>query len=197
MASQWDDPDPGSTSGQSGAMETAREEAAMVAETAKEQASQVTDSAKEQATKVAETAKEQASQVAGEVGRQARSLLDETRSQLRTQAQEQTERVGATLTDLAQQLRGMAENAPDPSSSLAGLASDGAARLDRFASQLQSGGFEGILEDLKTMARRRPGVYLAGAAVAGVVVGRLFRNVDLSQQTSGGASERPEGGDGW
>ncbi len=149
------------------------------------------DTARREAEKVGETAKEQAGQVAGEVGRQARSLLDETRSQLRSQAQEQTDRISATLSDLANELRGMADNAPDPSSSVANLVGDGARRLEDFATHLQAGGLDTVADDLKTMARRRPAAFLAGAAVAGVVVGRLFRNVDLSQQPSGSDGFRP------
>ena len=149
------------------------------------------DTARREAEKVGETAKEQVGQVAGEVGRQARNLLDETRSQLRSQAQEQTDRISATLSDLANELRGMADNAPDPSSSVANLVGDGARRLEDFATHLQTGGLDTVVDDLKTMARRRPGAFLAGAAVAGVVVGRLFRNVDLSQQPSGNDGFRP------
>ena len=67
------------------------------------------------------------------------NLLDETRSQLRSQAQEQTDRISATLSDLANQLRGMADNAPDPSSSVANLVGDGGARrLEDFATHLQA-----------------------------------------------------------
>jgi hypothetical protein len=160
--------------------------------------SDAVDTARREAEKVGETAKEQVGQVAGEVGRQARNLLDETRSQLRSQAQEQTDRISATLSDLANQLRGMADNAPDPSSSVANLVGDGARRLEDFATHLQAGGLDSVVDDLKTMARRRPGAFLAGAAAAGVVVGRLFRNVDLSQQPSRSDGFRPtsDGPDG-
>ncbi len=144
------------------------------------------DTARREASKVTETAKDQVGQVADEAGRQARNLIDETRAQLRSQAQEQADRISVTLSDLANQLRGMADNAPDPSSSVASLVGDGASRLEDFATRLQSGGLDTVVEDLKAMARRRPGAFLAGAAAAGVVVGRIFRNVDLSQQTSGG-----------
>ena len=156
--------------------------------------SNAVDTAGHEAQKVGETAKEQAGQVAGEVGRQARNLLDETRSQLRNQAQEQTDRISATLSDLANELRGMADNAPDPSSSVANLVGDGARRLEDFATHLQAGGLDSVVDDLKTVARRRPGAFLAGAAVAGVVVGRLFRNVDLAQQPSSDDGFRPANG---
>jgi uncharacterized protein YjbJ (UPF0337 family) len=148
--------------------------------------SSAVDTARSEANKVTETAKEQVGQVAGEAGRQARNLLDETRAQLRSQAKEQADRISVTLSDLANELRGMADNAPDPSSSVANLVGDGARRLEDFATHLQAGGLDAVMDDLKAMARRRPGAFLAGAAAAGVVVGRLFRNVDLSQQTSGG-----------
>ena len=153
--------------------------------------SNAADTARREAEKVGETAKEQAGEVVGEVGRQARNLLDETRSQLRSQAQEQTDRISAILSDLANELRGMADNAPDPSSSVANFVGDGARRLEDFATHLQAGGLDSVVDDLKTMARRRPGTFLAGAAVAGVVVGRIFRNVDLSQQPSGDDGFRP------
>jgi hypothetical protein len=36
-------------------------------------------------------------------------------------------------------------------------------------------GVEGVLDDVRSFARRRPGVFLLGAGIAGFAVGRLVR----------------------
>jgi hypothetical protein len=41
---------------------------------------------------------------------------------------------------------------------------------------VQQRGYDGMVEDAQRLARRRPGVFLAGAAVAGFAIGRLLRS---------------------
>lgn len=48
-------------------------------------------------------------------------------------------------------------------------------------------GFDGMVDDVESFARRRPGAFLAGAAVAGFAASRLGRGVQASQQEQNGS----------
>ena len=51
-----------------------------------------------------------------------------------------------------------------------------------------------LVEEVRRFARRRPGAFLLGAAVAGVVVGRLTRGaVDAQRDTGSDGLRRPDG----
>ena len=59
--------------------------------------------------------------------------------------------------------------------------------LDTCAAQIEDRGLEGLASDVVDFARRRPGVFLAGAALLGVGVGRLIRSGAIS--SNDGASD--------
>lgn len=48
-------------------------------------------------------------------------------------------------------------------------------------------GFDGMVDDVESFARRRPGAFLAGAAVAGVAASRLGRGDQASEQEQNGS----------
>ena len=70
-----------------------------------------------------------------------------------------------------------------------GLASDAARevanRVRSFGQQLDGREPTELLDDLRSFARRRPGMFLAGSVIAGVVVGRFLRGSREATQTSG------------
>jgi hypothetical protein len=78
------------------------------------------------------------------------------------------------LHDTSVQLRKMAESADG--GVLVDLAHNAATRLDGVASRVERDGIDGLLDDVRSYARRRPGTFLVAAGVAGFVVGRLARN---------------------
>ncbi|GAC1503859.1 MAG: hypothetical protein NVS1B14_09480 [Vulcanimicrobiaceae bacterium] len=47
--------------------------------------------------------------------------------------------------------------------------------MQSFADSLSSRGYDGVMQDVKGLARRRPGLFLLGAAAAGFGVARLAR----------------------
>ena len=49
------------------------------------------------------------------------------------------------------------------------------------------------LDDVRNFARRHPGAFLTGAAIAGVVVGRLTRNLAGGGRPDGGTAGQPDG----
>ena len=146
-----------------------------VASSAAEQGQQVATAAVTQARDLAGTAREEAAQVGEELSEQARSLLEETRGQLQDQAQTQVERLSETLRRFGAQGQALAEGRPSQAGPLPAYVRDAAGRLEQLADDVDTRGVEGLVDDLQSFARRRPGVFLLGAAAVGFGVGRLIR----------------------
>ncbi|RZU30573.1 hypothetical protein [Blastococcus saxobsidens] len=165
---------PSSTSGQTKA-DTAKDEARNVGQTAAQAGSQV-----------AATAGDQAKQVVGETQRQAKDLLDQGRAQLKDQAVSQQQKAATGLTSLAQELRSLAdgtsEGAPGPARDLLQQASG---MVEGFADKLQNREPAQLLDEVRSFARRKPGLFLLGAAAAGVLAGRLTSGVKAAHNDSG------------
>ncbi|MEJ1109539.1 MULTISPECIES: hypothetical protein [unclassified Kribbella] len=118
------------------------------------------------------TAKEQVADVATDVQHETQRLLRETRDQVGQQAGQQRDQAVNGLRSLSDELRKMAEQG---SGLGAQLARQGAGWSDRAVGFLDGREFTDILDDVRTMARQRPGRFLVGAAVAGIVAGRMSR----------------------
>lgn len=164
---------------------------------AKDEARNVGQTAKQAGSQVAATAADQAKNVVAETRQQAQSLVEQGRTQVRQQAVTQQQKAGQSLSSLAEQLRGMVDgNAPAPGPAR-DLIQQGAGRVQEFADMLQNREPADLLEDVRSFARRRPGAFLLGAALAGVVAGRLTSGVKAahSDNTSGGQqlTARPTG----
>jgi uncharacterized phage infection (PIP) family protein YhgE len=129
-------------------------------------------------SQVASTAADQAKEVAHETQRQAQDLLHQGRQQLRQQTVAQQHKAASGLSSLAQELRGLADGssqgAPGPARDLLQQASG---YVEQFADRLQNREPADLLDDVRSFARRRPGTFLLGAALAGVLAGRLTSGV--------------------
>lgn len=156
---------------------------------AKHQASQVKDSAADAAANVAQTSKEQVQQVTDDVRQQARMLAGETKTQLTEQANSQRERAVTTLRTLGDELTSMSDGISEPGLG-SQLAREGSQLTQKAADFLNDREPGQIIEEIRGFARRRPGTFLLGAAVAGVIVGRLTRGA-VSANTNDGASSQP------
>jgi hypothetical protein len=148
---------------------------------AKEQAKEVAGSAAEAARGVAAEAGQQARQVASEASRQARGIADQTRQQARQQADNQTRRAAQTLHTLSDQMRALAEGRQDESGDARKYIEWFADRAGDMARHLETRGIDGLVSDVKSFARRRPGLFLAGSAAAGFVVSRIAKSARGSQ----------------
>ena len=142
----------------------------------KEQTTQVMRGATQTGQQVAHTATDQGRQVMTDAGRQARGLLVQARSELQGQAADQQRRAAQGLRAIGDQLRSMAEQAgeQDTARELVQQASDRAQQVAGWLDQREPGQ---VVEEVRGLARRHPGAFLAGAAVAGVMAGRLSRNM--------------------
>lgn len=147
----------------------------------KDKAQNVAGEAADQGRHVAGTAKDEAAAVAGEARDQLRSLLSEATGQLDEQSRTQQQRLAGTV-------RTFGDDLSDMSSERSGLASDlarqAADRARTLADQLEQREPRQLLDDVRTFARRRPGTFLFGALVAGVVAGRMTRSAQAVAGTS-------------
>jgi F0F1-type ATP synthase membrane subunit b/b' len=152
---------------------------------ARAQAADVGQHAREAGGQVAQTAADQARQVAAETSRQARDLLDEAQGHARDQASAQQQRAAQQLHSVAEELQAMAAN-----SGQSGLATEvarqAAARMHGAASWLEQREPADLLEEVRDFARRRTGVFLIGAAVAGLAAGRLTRGLTANANRAPG-----------
>jgi hypothetical protein len=143
-------------------------------ETAKSEAGNVKDTAVGAAAGVKDVAKSEASNVAQEAKYQARNLVDQARSQLRDQASNQKSAVAEKLHGFASELGSMASKA-DESGPMSDLVQDASRRVGEISHWLDNHEPTDLLDEVKRFARRRPVAFLAIAAAAGVVAGRVTR----------------------
>jgi hypothetical protein len=151
---------------------------------AKQQASRVADSAVDAGKDVMGVAKSEAGNVAEEAKYQARDLLHQTQDELREQASHQQARLSQGLRSVGDDLHQMA-SASDTNGVASDLVRQVASRTHTAASWLAARDPEGVVRELKSYARRRPGMFITGAIVAGVVVGRLARALAAGPASSG------------
>jgi len=149
-------------------------EASAVTTASREEARDVAQTAKVQAQDTIETARQEAQQLGDAAKTHAQDVFADVRHELRQRANEQGTRAAQTLHDTSDQLRQMAHSGEG--GVLVDLAQSAATRIDDVARRVERQGVDGLLEDVRSYARRRPGTFLVAAGVAGFVVGRLVRN---------------------
>ncbi len=162
----------------------AADEGRQVASEAASEGMEVVEAARQDARGLAGTAREQVSELSQEVVEQGRGLLEETRTQLETQANTQVEQLAQTLRRLGAETQALAEGRPSEAGGLPGYLENVSGRLEGWADDLEVRGVDGLVDDLKTFARRRPGVFLLGATAVGFGVGRLVRAKSDSEDDS-------------
>lgn len=155
---------------------------------AKQEGQQLAADAREQAGEVADTARQSAAEVAEEAKHQAADLAEDARRQLHDQARQQTDHLGDAIQDLGHKLHALADGRTDETGQVGDYAGRVADQVDRIGGRVQELGFDGTVDELQRFARRRPGVFLLGAAAAGFAVSRLGRGAKDAQQ------QQPEGG---
>jgi hypothetical protein len=164
-------------------------------EVAQEQAAGVAGGAKDAGRQVAGVAKDEAANVASEATRQAKDVAGQARDEISRQAADQQQRVAGGLRSLGQELGSMADNG-EQSGMATDLARQAATRIHEAADWLEQRDPKGLLDEVTSFARRRPGAFLAVAAGAGLLAGRLTRSLkdDSSAPSTGGSATRPTTG---
>jgi len=137
-------------------------------------------------SETAGTAKEQIQQVAGEMKTQAGNLASQVKDRVGTEARGQNDRLAQGLRNFADELDQMVEQRGDsPARSVVTQVSSGGRRV---ADYLADRGPAGVLHEVQDFARRRPGTFLAIAAAAGFLAGRVGKGVLSSTSQDATAS---------
>jgi ElaB/YqjD/DUF883 family membrane-anchored ribosome-binding protein len=165
----------------SGATGTGEQDSGGVRDRASGVASQAGDAGRE----VAQDAKERAGEVAHEAKDRARDLLQQARSEMSDQVTSQQERLAAGLRHLGSELTQMSRASDDPGYATQ-LAERGSGMADRLADWFEQREPADVMSEVQSFARRRPGAFLAIAAGAGLVVGRMLRGAKASNDGSSG-----------
>ena len=153
-----------------------------VRETAGQEGTAVAQHARQAAGEVRSTAREQVGHVAHEATGQAKHVVRDMRERVATEAEEQARRVSRQIDRIADELGSMADGS-GPDSLTAGAlrqVSDAGRQAARY---LDERGARGLLDTAQDFARRKPGTFLIGAAVAGFLVARAAKSMNAPDQS--------------
>jgi len=159
---------------------------------AKERAAEVKDTSVAAGQHVADVAKDELHEVGSETKRQAKDLYRQTQSELKDQAAAQQKRVASGIRSLSDEFGSMADKS-ESQGVASDLAHQASTRAAGVADWLEQRDPAALLNEVKSFARRRPGVFIAVAAVAGVVAGRLTRSVIAEAKESSDSGSTANG----
>jgi hypothetical protein len=156
---------------------------------AKQEASKTAEQAAGAARSVAQTAKAEAGHVATEAKSSAQGLLQQAKSGLGSKAGEQQRKAADGIRGISSQLQTMAD-APEEQGVASDLVREVAGRASSAASWIEGAEPQALLDQVQSFARRKPGTFLLGAAVAGVLAGRLTSGVKAAHSDSSTSVDR-------
>jgi hypothetical protein len=162
--------------------DTTKEEASDFGAVAAAKASEVKDVALDRGEDVAEVAKEELGRLADDTREQLQNLWEQASAQLRDQATAGRQQLADLLHDLAGELGQMASKS-DQNGPVTAFAKQVSRRGGELSHWLGNAESADVLTEIRRFARRRPIAFLAGATVAGVVVGRLSRGLMAGRNT--------------
>lgn len=163
--------------------DVAKAQGQQVAEHAKDEAASVAQDAKREGQQVAETVKQEATQLADTAGTHAKRLMDQAKTELGGHAGEQQQRLAGGIRGLADELQTMVRS-NDQSGPANDLAAQAAGKANELASWLETREPGDLLDDVRRFAARKPGLFLALAAGAGLLAGRLTRGLTADDETA-------------
>jgi hypothetical protein len=136
--------------------------------------------------RVADVAKDETRAVADETRYQVRRLTDQLGSEVRQQAATQQSRAAQGIRSVGSDFSQMAEGGAPTSGYANDLVRRAGRKADEVAEWLDSRNPDDLLQEVKSFARRRPGVFLAIAVGAGILAGRLTRALTAPDDDSRG-----------
>ena len=166
----------------------------------KEEAGYVASEAKVAGKQVAATAKDEARRVTTDAKDQAKNLFHQTTNELSSQAGVQQKRAAEGLKTVSGELRSMADNSQQ-SGVATSVVQQVAGQVDNVADWLGDRDPAAILDEVKTFARQKPGVFIAIALGAGLLAGRVIRSLATPDDDSTPKGSKPANtfadGDAW
>jgi hypothetical protein len=140
---------------------------------------------------VASVASEQAATIGSQAVDQARTVLDSATGDVRDQLEQRLSTLAGAARTTADELQALVEGRPEDAGRTKEMAQTASQHIGRLADKADELGVQGVVEEVTDLARRRPVLFLAGAATAGILVGRMAKAgkeaKDGSSSTSGPA----------
>ena len=144
--------------------------------------SQATEQAKQQTQQFAQQARQQAGRLASRGGEQVKSQLDNQKHQ----ASQRMTPVQSALRETAHQLRSQGQGP------LAEYAEKASNQVERFSAYLRETDTDEIINEVRGVARRRPGLFLGAAATLGFFATRFLKSSsEQAGSTGDGAGTTP------
>jgi hypothetical protein len=156
-----------------------------VAGTAKEQAASVGSDVSAGAKAVAGQASDQARLAANQAKDQATRLARQTKDELLAQADTKGQQAASGLRTISGQLGAIAAGRPEEAGPLGDYARQASGRAAAMAQRIETGGVQGVMDDVTGFARRRPGLFLLAAVGAGFLAGRMVRSGKAAMDDQG------------
>jgi hypothetical protein len=139
------------------------------------QVAQATEQAKQQSQQLAQQARQQASNLASRGSEQAKSQL----ANQKHNASQRLTPVQAALRETAQQLRNQGQG------QVGEYAEKAADQVERFSTYLRQTEVDEIIEEVRGVARRRPGLFLGSAAAVGFFATRFLKSTSEEASSAG------------
>ena len=118
---------------------------------------------------------EQTKAAVGSAREHAASMVGSAKQSVHEQLEQRAQQAGGGLRTFADQLRSLQQGDTAGAGPLGHYLEEARERVSTMADRFEQGGAQGLLQDARGAARRRPGAFLAAAVGAGFVAGRLVR----------------------
>lgn len=142
---------------------------------------------------LAGTARQEVAALGDETSRRVQSLWGDLQGEIRREGNVQSARLGEALQSWVDEVTALSEGRAQDAPRLVPYLDRAVDSLDGLARSFAQGGIEGQLDQVRRFARRKPGLFLLGAAVAGLGVGRIVRGQhDARPGGSAGGGEDTE-----
>ncbi len=145
------------------------------------QVAQATEQAKQQSQQLANQARQQASNLASRTSEQAKSQL----ANQKHNASQRMVPIQSALRESAQQLRNQGQG------QVGDYAEKAADQLERFSTYLRQTEVDEIMEEVRGIARRRPGLFLGSAAAVGFFATRFLKSSSEEASSAGHGYSAP------
>ena len=137
---------------------------------------------------------EQARQQTGQLARQARQQAgqlasrgsEQVKSQLANQKHQAAQRMSPLQTALRETAHQLRSQGQDPIAQYADRATD---QVERFSGYLRETDVDEIIDEVRSLARRRPALFLSGAAALGFLATRFLKSSSQEEEGDGGSEE--------
>ena len=155
-----------------------------------DESKRVTATATDGAREVVSQAADEVSSVVGQARDQIDTLIGDARHELQQQADARSAQAAEGLRGLSHQFAALAGGRPGDADQLVHYMQSAQHKLSDVATRIEQRGPQGMLDEVTSFARRRPGVFLLCAAGAGFAIGRLVRSGALTQTSNGHGEEQ-------